>query len=92
MFAHFWRRNPQAEAHISSGLTATAVGTLLRHTACNAQAVLPPLLCSAAAAAEAHAARAGPGRADSEPHLAHLDDSLRATYALVWAAGAFLQC
>lgn len=50
--------------------------------------MLPPLLCSAAAASEAHAARAIPGRPGSEPHLAHLDDSLRATYALVWAAGA----
>lgn len=56
------------------------------------QAVLPPLLCSVAAAAEAHAARGGGsfGRPASEPHLDHLDGSLRATYALVWAAGAEL--
>lgn len=53
------------------------------------QAVLPSLLCSLAAAAEAHAAN-GIGRPGSEPHLDHLDDSLRATYALVWAAGTLL--
>ena len=63
------------------------------------QAVLPPLVCLATAVAEAHVARAtqgGPnyGRAGfggSELHLDYLQGGLRATYALVWAAGAISQ-
>ncbi len=61
------------------------------------QAVVPPLLCAVAAAAEAHAARRGAAdgafeHSVSEPYLGHLDGSLRATYALVWAAGKPRAC
>ena len=56
------------------------------------QAVGPPLLCLASAVAEASSARhrtRGQGTPTaSHPALDALEGPLRATFALVWAAGA----